>query len=113
MTKPHFPRASTYTTGDAAKILGVTLRTVQIWAEGGKLKSFATPGGHRRISHAALAELAESMGCKMPADMVQHVPVGAATLTIGADGSQSVELLGAAGLLPAGVYTLFLSGVDA
>jgi excisionase family DNA binding protein len=113
MTNPYFPRASTYTTGAAARVLNVSLRTVQLWVADGKLQSCTTPGGHRRIGHAALAELAKSMGCKMPSDMVPHSPVGAATLTIGSDGSQSVELLGAAGLLPAGVYTLFLSGVDA
>ena len=45
-----------YTTQDAAKLLGVSLRTVQLWVESGSLLAWKTPGGHRRV-------LKESVDC--------------------------------------------------
>lgn len=38
-----------YTTIEAAKILGVSVRTVQLWVENGSLEAWKTAGGHRRI----------------------------------------------------------------
>ena len=38
-----------YTTVDVAKICKVSLRTVIRWVDEGKLSSFRTPGGHRRV----------------------------------------------------------------
>lgn len=40
------------TTADAAKLLGVSVRTAQLLVEGGTLPSWKTPGGHRRIYRA-------------------------------------------------------------
>lgn len=37
------------TTAQAAKILGVSVRTAQLWIESGALPSWKTPGGHRRV----------------------------------------------------------------
>lgn len=37
------------TTRQAAQILGVSLKTIQIWAESGSLRFWKTGGGHRRI----------------------------------------------------------------
>jgi excisionase family DNA binding protein len=37
------------TTADAAKILGVSIRTAQLLIEGGSIPSWKTPGGHRRV----------------------------------------------------------------
>ena len=46
-------------TKDAAKLLGVSHRTVQLWVESGQLQAWKTAGGHRRISldsvHAMVA----------------------------------------------------------
>jgi excisionase family DNA binding protein len=109
MTKPHF-QPGTFTTGQAAKILGVSLRTVQLWVADGKLHSRQTPGGHRRISHAALSALAESMGRPMPDAPPVRCPEAVAMLLVTADGVQAVELLRAGDRLPAGNYTLFLGG---
>jgi len=39
-----------YTTRQAAKLLKVALRTVQLWADSGILEVWKTEGGHRRIS---------------------------------------------------------------
>lgn len=40
---------SILTTAQAAKILGVSVRTAQLWIESGALASWKTPGGHRRV----------------------------------------------------------------
>lgn len=40
-----------YTTNKVAKLLGVTARTIQMWADSGLIKVSKTPGGHRRISN--------------------------------------------------------------
>jgi len=37
------------TTTQAAKLLGISVRTAQLLIEGGKLPSWKTPGGHRRV----------------------------------------------------------------
>ncbi|MBM0108551.1 excisionase family DNA-binding protein [Steroidobacter sp. S1-65] len=37
------------TTAEAAKLLGVSVRTAQLLIENGPLKSWKTPGGHRRV----------------------------------------------------------------
>ncbi len=43
-------RKSPYcTTREAAGTLGVSVRTVQLWAERGMLEAWKTEGGHRRI----------------------------------------------------------------
>ena len=41
-------------TKDAAKLLGVSHRTVQLWVESGQLQAWKTAGGHRRISMASV-----------------------------------------------------------
>jgi len=38
-----------YSTIEASKLLGVSVRTVQLWVENGSLEAWKTPGGHRRI----------------------------------------------------------------
>lgn len=43
-----------YTTVDLAKVCKVSLRTVIRWVDEGKLTSFRTPGGHRRVREADL-----------------------------------------------------------
>lgn len=40
----------TLTTREASILLGVSLRTVQLWVEAGVLTAWKTQGGHRRIS---------------------------------------------------------------
>jgi len=43
-----------YTTVDVAKLCKVSLRTVIRWVDEGKLGSFRTPGGHRRVRETDL-----------------------------------------------------------
>ncbi len=45
------------TTREAAEMLGVSLRTAQLWAESGLLEAWKTEGGHRRISRASVQRL--------------------------------------------------------
>jgi excisionase family DNA binding protein len=44
-----------YTTLDIAKVCRVSLRTVIRWVDDGRLSSFRTPGGHRRVKEQDLA----------------------------------------------------------
>jgi excisionase family DNA binding protein len=50
------------TTRDAAERLHVSLRTIQLWVEGGILPAARTPGGHRRIPESAVDALAAQTG---------------------------------------------------
>ena len=45
------------TTREAATLLGVSLRTVQLWAEAGLLDAWKTGGGHRRIARTSVERL--------------------------------------------------------
>jgi len=48
------------TTAKAAQLLGVSVRTAQLWVESGQLPSWKTPGGHRRIPRQAVLDLIDS-----------------------------------------------------
>lgn len=45
-----------FTTVDVAKVCKVSLRTVIRWVDEGKLPSFRTPGGHRRVKEEDLTK---------------------------------------------------------
>ncbi|KAB2925208.1 MAG: response regulator [Dechloromonas sp.] len=45
------------TTREAASILGISLRTAQLWVESGLLEAWKTEGGHRRISRQSIEKL--------------------------------------------------------
>lgn len=51
-----------YTTQDAANVLGVSLRTIQLWVENGSLSAWRTPGGHRRVLKASVDTLIQKRG---------------------------------------------------
>ena len=54
------------TTREAAEILGVSLRTVQLWAESGLLEAWKTEGGHRRISRTSVQRLLQGDNYPLP-----------------------------------------------
>lgn len=60
-----------FTTGEAAKICQVSLRTVIRWVESGVLKGhqFAGPGGHRRIFKKHLLTFLEDNDLPVPAEL--------------------------------------------
>lgn len=45
------------TTREAAKLLGVSVGTVQLWAENGLLRAWKTAGGHRRVMRDSVDQL--------------------------------------------------------
>ncbi|WGS52625.1 excisionase family DNA-binding protein [Paraburkholderia sp. D15] len=45
------------TTRAAARMLGVSIRTAQVWIEQNAIESWKTPGGHRRVRRSAVTEL--------------------------------------------------------
>lgn len=45
------------TTREAGELLGVAVRTVQLWVESGVLPAWRTAGGHRRIARSAVDQL--------------------------------------------------------
>ena len=54
------------TTREAAEMLGVSLRTVQLWAESGLLEAWKTEGGHRRISRTSVQRLLQGDNYPLP-----------------------------------------------
>lgn len=45
------------TTREAASLLGISLRTVQLWVDSGALEAWRTEGGHRRITRSSVERL--------------------------------------------------------
>lgn len=45
------------TTREAADMLGISLRTAQLWVENGMLEAWKTEGGHRRITRSSIEKL--------------------------------------------------------
>jgi len=50
------------TLGQACKLLGVNESTLRRWADAGHVRSFRTPGGHRRFSEEDLRNLVAAQG---------------------------------------------------
>lgn len=48
------------TTREAAKLLGISVRTAQQWLERGYLKGWKTDGGHRRITRTSLMRVLQN-----------------------------------------------------
>ena len=50
------------TTLEAARLLGMSVRSVQLMVDRGELVAWKTPGGHRRIARASLERLRATVG---------------------------------------------------
>lgn len=57
------------TTREAADILGVSVKTAQMWTESGLLEGWRTEGGHRRIVRASVERLLVADGTTKPVPM--------------------------------------------
>ena len=57
MTKEPKVQRKFCTTREAAEILGVSLKTAQLWSESGLLEAWRTDGGHRRIFRSSVERL--------------------------------------------------------
>jgi len=87
MATQTLPPSDTISTIEASKMLGVSVRTVQLWVEDGRLTAWKTPGGHRRLSRASV----ESMLSEKNLAVRQAVPTYE-VLVVEDDGIQ-LELL--------------------
>jgi len=68
------PVLRTYcTTREAAQLLGVSVRTAQLWAESGLLEAWKTDGGHRRITRQSIERLVHSRQGELPIATTQTV----------------------------------------
>lgn len=71
------------TTAEAAKLLGVSVRTAQLLIENGPLRSWKTPGGHRRVyladvmaymtQHPRSSEIASSLAILVASPARRHL----------------------------------------
>lgn len=50
------------TAGEAARILGVSPKTINRWADNGRIPCAVTLGGHRRFRPDVIAAVGSSMG---------------------------------------------------
>lgn len=96
--------AQTCSTREAARRLGVSVRTVQLWVEEGRLDAWKTPGGHRRIWVSSLEALEQP---RRPDPEALRVLL----LREGETGTQLDQVL--RGILPAGTVSRASSGFDA
>ncbi len=60
--------AEIMSTRDAAKCLGVSVRTVQLWVENGSLEAWKTRGGHRRIYRLSVDNMLATRNTKEVVD---------------------------------------------
>lgn len=54
------PDGEFITTKKAAEMIGVSVRTIQLWVEAGVLRAWKTEGGHRRVARSSVEELLQS-----------------------------------------------------
>ena len=84
-------------TREAAERLGVALRTVQLWVEGGVLPAWKTAGGHRRISRLAVERLIDerttALSGTSPLPVLPVLPVLPAPATPANDGRLQVMVV--------------------
>jgi excisionase family DNA binding protein len=67
------------TTREAAELLGISLRTAQLWTESGLLDAWKTEGGHRRITRSSVQRLIDGDG--VPRKREQNDQTSARALT--------------------------------
>jgi excisionase family DNA binding protein len=70
------------TTRDAARMLGVSLRTAQMWAESGLLTAWKTSGGHRRITLESVRKLLDGSGLRAAEIQVDATPAEAPRILV-------------------------------
>ncbi len=62
-------------TRDAARQLGVSVRTVQLWVERGALRAWKTAGGHRRIEQSSIDALLNQSDLSAPGSALRVLAV--------------------------------------
>lgn len=66
------PAFNFYTTREAAKKLGVSVTTVQLWVESGVLSAWKTAGGHRRIPSEAIDAMLAGQQSAVAEELTPH-----------------------------------------
>ena len=61
---------SVVSTREAARLLGVSVRTAQLWVESGVLKAWKTAGNHRRIYRSSVEQLIRERSAQPPKVLV-------------------------------------------
>lgn len=74
MTKEPKVQRKFCTTREAAEILGVSLKTAQLWSESGLLEAWRTDGGHRRIFRSSVERLLVDGGSRRVNDASLQTP---------------------------------------
>ncbi len=63
-----------FTTGEVADLLHIHQTTVIDWAKRGYVKSYKTPGGHRRIEREALIKFLHDKKMPIPTEIEAKSP---------------------------------------
>lgn len=63
---------SYYSTREAAKALGVSVTTIQLWVESGALSAWKTAGGHRRIPREAVDAMRAQQGALIASEQASR-----------------------------------------
>lgn len=58
-----------HTTYQISRYCAVNISTVMDWIDGGKLRAFKTPGGHRRVLRSDLLEFLRTYGMPVPEEL--------------------------------------------
>lgn len=74
MTSSQKPLRRFCTTREAAQLLGVSLKTAQLWSENGLLEAWRTEGGHRRIYRESVDRLLVDSGAPSGGDAEHQAP---------------------------------------
>ncbi len=64
--------ADDFTTLEVAKLLGMSVRSVQLMVDRGELEAWKTSGGHRRIARASVDHWRDGREVAKPAERVRH-----------------------------------------
>ena len=73
------PCVDIVSTREAAELLGVSVRTIQLWVESGALEAWKTPGGHRRIQRSAVESMLRQRSVSSGTERTLHTPSSSTT----------------------------------
>jgi excisionase family DNA binding protein len=104
----------TLSTQEAARLLGISVQTVQRWVDLGRLRAWKTVGGHRRIEAPSVAELLRERGVVMPVQAAAAGGTPASVMIVDDDdGSRELLLRLARAALPGALVSAVSNGFAA
>ncbi len=87
------PQTKFCTTREAAELLGISLKTAQLWTESGLLEAWRTEGGHRRIYRDSVSRLLLGGGVSKPANAENAMPHSEAFRILVAEDDETLRKL--------------------